>query len=338
MFANSMFFESRTLWYPKDDEYAHAYEDSFCVDAVKGIVAIADGVSSAMFSKRWADLLTQGVVANPPDVTDVEAFRSWLVSLRAVWAESVDPEKLGYFERQKLARIGGGYSTLLWVKFQLDDALPLDHGDILNYSLRCWAAGDCCLFIVRDGNVLCTFPIENIQDFELDPISISSVDRNSDNSIDFSCTERNCQSGDLVILASDAFAKWLYQELHDGQTVDWEGLWHANQNHWSELVHTRRDLPNDRRMRVDDTTVVMLRMASPLIWATAGGESDNSMRTLVISPICDDATQSIDNAAPPLDDAEIQLDAECWTIAETSVEERVESEGLPPAPVPDISK
>ena len=69
--------ESRVFWMPKDIGYEGDYEDAFALDEPRGVAAVADGVSSAIFSRQWADILTRAVIAGPPDVSD-ESFWPWL--------------------------------------------------------------------------------------------------------------------------------------------------------------------------------------------------------------------------------------------------------------------
>ena len=46
-----MLFQARTFWIAKDAEHANEYEDAFELDGERGIAAIADGVSAAIFSR-----------------------------------------------------------------------------------------------------------------------------------------------------------------------------------------------------------------------------------------------------------------------------------------------
>src|SRR3954452_24625336 len=95
---SSMQTESRAFCVAKDPEYESDYEDAWALDETLGRAAVADGVSSAIFSRQWAKLLTEGVVAAPPDVT-APAFWHWLAGLRDQWRQAIDVDKLGYFQR-----------------------------------------------------------------------------------------------------------------------------------------------------------------------------------------------------------------------------------------------
>ena len=55
---------SRVFWLPKDPGYAEEYEDACALDEERGRVAIADGVSSAIFSGSG-----RGISPKPPSPT-----------------------------------------------------------------------------------------------------------------------------------------------------------------------------------------------------------------------------------------------------------------------------
>jgi hypothetical protein len=130
--------------------------------------------------------------------------------------------------------------------------------------MRCFAVGDCCLFHIRDGQLLRRFPLETLDEFAQDPITICSVNRNHDHLLEFHTLEDICRAGDLLFVTSDALAKWMYQELDAETPVDWNGFWNMTEDDWNQRVAALRDLPAERRMRVDDTTLVMLRLGQPV--------------------------------------------------------------------------
>ena len=252
-----MLFQSRCFWHPKDREFAAEYEDAFRVGE-HGVVAVADGVSSAIFSRQWSNILTQGVIDSPPDLSNDQAFAAWLADRREAWKESIDFSQLGFFQKQKLQEVGGAYSTLLWIELRP----PLVEDESAEIELYGRAIGDCCMFIVRDGELACKFPLELAEEFDADPLTICSVNRNRDHLLDFESVEFACHPGDLIVLASDALAKWAYQRLEAEEDVDWDEFWSMSAEEWQGRVASLRELPHGERMRVDDTTVVMLRLSS----------------------------------------------------------------------------
>src|SRR5581483_9992929 len=104
-----MRFESRIFWLSKDADESAQYQDAFALDAETGRAAIADGVSSAIFSGPWARLLTLGAVADPPPLEDGGAFQAWLAEKRAAWANGIDASKLTWYQRPKM--VDGAMTT-----------------------------------------------------------------------------------------------------------------------------------------------------------------------------------------------------------------------------------
>lgn len=241
-----MIFRSKSFWLPKDLEHESEYQDAFSVDADRGLAAIADGVSSAIFSKRWADILTARAVAEPPTVDDSESFTAWLADGRKQWLGSIDVGKLTWHQRPKIK--AGAFSTLLCVQVSRGGDQP---------TLSAWAVGDCCMFHVRDSAMLRSFPMERSEQFAVDTPAIGSNDTNKDHLLSFSSTSERCAVGDLIVLATDAIACWMLAELEAGRAVDWESFFTISEDDWKQHII---ELRNQGTIRVDDTTLVLLRL------------------------------------------------------------------------------
>ena len=107
-------FDTRLFTLAKDPEQPGAYQDAACVDAEHHVAAIADGVSSALFSGPWAAILAEAVVAESPNPGDPPAFAAWLRRQRERWAASIDTGGLAWFQKAKLPM--GAFSTLLYAR------------------------------------------------------------------------------------------------------------------------------------------------------------------------------------------------------------------------------
>ena len=252
-----MLFESRSLHTSKDQEFPVDYEDAFQVDGEKGLAAIADGVSSAIFSRQWADLLTCGVIASPPDLYTESAFSSWLATLRQEWIEKIDIHNLPWNQRQKLQQVGGAFSTLLWIELSPNPAeSPADQRE---FRLQCFGIGDCCLFHIRDNEMLRSFPLTTAAEFDADPISICSVDFKKDHQLEFASLDDNCLEGDLLVLCTDAIGKWAMARIEAGDPPVWDSYWDMPHDVWLEEIIGLR---TEKVMRYDDTTLVLLRVGA----------------------------------------------------------------------------
>ena len=243
------------LWHPKDLGHPREYEDAFAVGDT-GTVAIADGVSEAIFSKQWADILTTAVVERIPDPDDTAAFAEWLTTTRGRWRDQMADRQLSWMQRQKLQAVRGAYSTLMWVYFPIEEQTNcLDPSEI---RYLCRSMGDCCLFHVRENLLLRSFPLVAIEEFERDPATLCSTNWKADAQVDFSCLRESARIGDRLYLATDAFAKWAIQMTSRNEDIDWNWLLNVGSEQWSAWVQNLRDQSADRRMRVDDTTVVCI--------------------------------------------------------------------------------
>jgi len=248
-----MQFESRVFQFAKDPERPDENQDACRIDASRGIAAIADGVASGIFSRQWARILTDAVVADDPDPGDAAGFGQWLAVQRNAWQEQIDVASLAWFQKPKLRE--GAFSTLLWVR--LLEAGEDDPAQPATCRLRASAVGDSCLFCVRGGQVRRAFPVQRAEQLKADPVVIGSVDLGRDDLVEFDSMEETCRDGDLVVLCTDAVAEWAFRRHESGSTPDWEDYWNRTQEQWQQEVDVLR---GQRQMRYDDATLVLLRI------------------------------------------------------------------------------
>jgi hypothetical protein len=253
-----MRFESRSFWIAKDTEMPQCYEDAFCLDVDRGAAAIAGGVSEGIFSVQRARILTQTTVAEPPNLEDPVEFQAWLARQRAAWAAQIDTSRLAWYQRPKM--IDGGMSTLLWLALSPNNGQP----DAVtgSYCLEGFAIGDCCLFHVRHGKQLRSFPVQSAADFDLTPGMIGSVDQKRDHLLEFQAIADVCLPGDLLALCTDALAQWALARSEAGEPVNWEDYWTTPVESWQEEIIALR---GDRQLRYDDTTLLLLRVVEETV-------------------------------------------------------------------------
>ena len=265
-----MSFQSRIFQLAKDTEHPEQCQDAFSVDPSRAIAVVADGVASAIFSRRWAEILTEAVGAEPPDPDDKETFARWLAGRRQTWSESIDTGSLAWFQRAKLPT--GAFSTLLWIRLSpIEDDRP---GTFGAYRLRAFAVGDSCLLHVRHGEILRMFPIDNSAQFEADPIVLGSIDLNRDGLVEFRSIDEVCYPDDLLVLCTDAIAEWVLRGVESGNPPVWDRLWEIADEDWQQEVVEFR---HQREMRYDDATLMLLKVVeqgveigSPEAASTAG--------------------------------------------------------------------
>lgn len=246
-----MFFEQRTFWLPKDVQDPNGYEDAFDVDAARGVAAICDGASSTLFSGRWAGILANAVVSEPPDVRNAEQVDAWLKKCRDTWAASIDESALAWHQKPKL--LEGAATTLLWVELATSGTAD---GVARPFLMRCYAVGDCCLFHVRGNHVLQTFPLQDSARFDSHPPIVRSVVKRSE-TVAFEALESQCNPDDFLALCTDAIGAWIMRQVEASVPLDWEALWQTTAEDWQRWVIGLRQAG---QIRYDDSTLVLLRV------------------------------------------------------------------------------
>jgi len=239
-----MISQHRTLWLAKDVASPDSYQDAFAVGPTGTVAAIADGVSSTLFSGSWARILTAAVVADPPDVVDDALLGFWLDACRQMWSEPIDPQSLAWHQKPKFEQ--GAGATLLWLTF-----VP---GTL---QMRVFAIGDCCLFHVRAGMVQRAFPLEDSRLFDTDPDVLRSVGSPEDARLNFQTLDDQCQPDDLLVLCSDALAQWALIQLESGSQPNFDAFWQMPVEQWQQQIESLRQ---QQGIRYDDTTVTLLRV------------------------------------------------------------------------------
>lgn len=246
---------SRAFRLAKDVERPQECQDAYAVDPARGIAVVADGVSSAIFSRQWAEILTRATVAEPPDPDDRQGFAGWLAQRRQAWQQQIDVSDLAWFQKAKLPL--GAFSTLLWIQVTpIDEPQP---GQFGAFRLRCRAIGDSCLFHVRGGELVRMFPIQEAAQFEADPVVLGSVDLKRDQLMEFVALDEVCYPDDLLVLCTDAIAEWALRRTESGSPPDWQQYLEATDRQWQDEITALRDR---REMRYDDATLLLLQVGA----------------------------------------------------------------------------
>ena len=264
-----MWFERRSFWVAKDAGHPDEYQDAYALSAARRIAAIADGVSDSIFSGRWAQLLTRAVVTDRPDLQDTDGLTEWLAKPRADWQSGIDESQLAWHQKAKLR--DGAFSTLLWVELAV--GTEVGEAGVANSTdgmrLRCYSMGDCLLLVVRDGQLLSSFPMTSSAAFDTHPASLGSIAGPRDRQLRFEEIETGCQSGDLLVLCTDAVGAWALACYEAGSPPDWENYWEMDEPTWlAEIIEHRVA----GKMRYDDTTLLMLRIGGNEIASAESSE------------------------------------------------------------------
>ncbi len=283
----TMQFDTRLFTLAKDPEQPGAYQDASCVDMEHHIAAIADGVSSSLFSGPWAAILAEAVVADSPNPCEPEEFAAWLQAQRARWAASIDTSSLAWFQKAKLP--AGAFSTLLYTRVcPVEDAQA---GTFGGYRLVAFALGDSCLFQIRGGELVRSFPLQTSAEFEVDPIVLGSADLKRDHLLEYAILDEMCYPGDELVLCTDAVAEWAVRCYEQGEPPKWGDFWQMSEDDWRSGVAWLRQ---ERQMRIDDATMLMLRVVDNRVETPASDAQPHERMAEAASPQEADESPALD--------------------------------------------
>ena len=109
------------------------------------------------------------------------------------------------------------------------------------------------MFLIRNDRIKEKFPITSAESFTDQTIGLRSIDKASQNIPKLK--EFNAKRGDIVILATDALAKWIFKSANLGQRP------------WNKILKNKNDIQNfidklrdTNKIDDDDTTCIIIRI------------------------------------------------------------------------------
>ncbi|MCC5952328.1 MAG: protein phosphatase 2C domain-containing protein [Acidimicrobiia bacterium] len=233
-------------WTPRSSASVHEWEDACGFDLAAGRAAVADGASSSFAAQRWARALVEAFLDEPPRTLDPEAFAEWVGAVAETWSGTFDAEAIDgdeWYVGEAAAR--GSFATFCGVQWN-----DLGDGEV---RWRCFAVGDACLFHVRRGRLLVSFPHSHPDSFDDEPDLLSTNRYGTERGArHLRVVTGTARVGDQLLLASDALAAWVLRRaalVGDG----WEVLGALDHQGFRWLVDTERARG---AMADDDTTLV----------------------------------------------------------------------------------
>lgn len=170
--------------------------------------AISDGATESSFSKEWSDLLVSCYKDKPFDLAKLPLT---INDVSETWQSITSTIDLPWYAQQKLEN--GAFATFLGITLNLAEQ-----------TFESVSIGDCTLFQVRNNELICSFPITSFEDFGNTPSLFAT---NSKYQTDFEKSVKylngQAESGDLLIIASDALAMWFLKRLNEGERP-WQNL------------------------------------------------------------------------------------------------------------------
>ena len=214
-------------------------------------LAIADGATEAAFSREWATILVDRFVdhgALDLDDPSAETLTAWLEPCRREWGERARRRSVPWHGRAKVR--AGAMATFLGVNLQADA------GGTLRWQAV--AVGDCCLFVVREGDLHTAFPIDDPSYFGNTPHLLCSNPATDLATEHIKSAQGLCQPGDLIILATDAVACWALTQRRRGHDP-WSALAGLHDSSDADRERWVAERRADRAMRNDDATLLAIR-------------------------------------------------------------------------------
>jgi len=236
---------------PKLGARAEEYEDAasatgrFHLSGSNFSFAIADGATEASFSGLWARLLVDGYTSD----STIAPLMDIVTRAAEKWTKNVGMRALPWYAEQKAA--SGAFAALLGLK--VEASLDAEREQIVFFAE---AVGDCCLIHVRGGAFLTAFPLDRSDDFNSNPSLLATrAELNCEDQIHR--TSGSCNPDDMLLLMSDAIARWFLAESENGGQP-WEQIRDLETSEgllFEDLVCTLRA---SRVLKNDDTTLMRI--------------------------------------------------------------------------------
>lgn len=231
---------------PKSGNTVAECEDALSFKLTKSFlkVALADGATESSFAKEWANLLTGDLVKSKN--FSLKDITGRLPALRNQWLMEVTRIPLPWYAEAKLEK--GAFSTLLGINIDLRKKI---------YS--CIGIGDCCLFQVRDYDVIFSFPVQESGEFSNSPFLLTTKsDDDKELKLYLKEAKGAIEKGDYLILMSDALAYWFASENEKAERP-WEILLgrseDTSKNAFEDWLNDKR---RERQIKNDDTTLLII--------------------------------------------------------------------------------
>jgi hypothetical protein len=190
-------------------------QDAAAADPDRGRFAVADGATESVYAAEWAQVLVDAFVVSddgPP------AWPTWLPPLQARWEEVIrlpaDAPPRPWYLEEALMR-GGAFATFLGLV--LEPSRPVDGETGAPWKWQAHAIGDSCLFQVRRGELVLSFPLEQSTEFGSTPRLVGSRPGLGQPSRARSVIRRgDAEPDDRLWLMTDALAHWFLRRTEEG--------------------------------------------------------------------------------------------------------------------------
>jgi hypothetical protein len=242
---------------PKVGEQEIDIQDACCYSSDCTIAAIADGASTSLWPREWANLLVEGFCRDNQEsiVSIYKGWEEWLRPLQERWRQhslkiKKDPNIPWYAQGSRDKDHGS--ATFVGLKLQ-----PSNQDGKKNWEVL--AVGDSCLFKIsaKSSNLVC-FPLSKSEQFKTVTDCFHSLPEYNYHKPLY--IEDFYESGDIFLLATDALAEWIIKDC-EKQSNRWRKLISvATLDEFTDFINQLRD---DKLIKNDDTTLLRLKVVIP---------------------------------------------------------------------------
>jgi hypothetical protein len=185
-------------------------QDAVAGDPARGRFAVADGASESAYAGEWARLLVEAFVAGSDAIP---VWPTWLPPLQARWAEAVraapDAPPLPWYLEEPLSR--GAFATFLGLVVE-----PTPY-EATPWFWQAQAVGDSCLFQLRQGQLLVSFPVHHSGEFGATPRLVGSRPGAGPRRQRSQALFGTAEHDDQLWLMTDALAQWFLRAHEESQ-------------------------------------------------------------------------------------------------------------------------
>lgn len=233
----------------KQEETASDCQDAIKVNRDAGVIALADGVTQSFFAKTWArELVNEYALPRDGGAFDQSV---WLSEAQKSWEEGIWKIAQGTGDIFLINNLQGrepARATFLAVRYS-----PAKNQTSL--TIEAEAIGDSCLLHFSQGKLKQGFPIGKSEMFSNRTLALSSreaVDKVKLDKQSFTLCE-----GDHLVLATDAFARFLIQASEVTSPIISEFLALSNEEAVQGFINCHRQAKN-LRLENDDIALASL--------------------------------------------------------------------------------
>jgi hypothetical protein len=171
----------------------HENEDSAAENIDAGRFAVSDGAATTARAEVWSRLLTDAFVNGADPLAD-----ETLTTLRQTWQELVRGSDLPWYAREKLTH--GSAATFLGVRVD-------------GRAYHATAVGDSCLFHLAGKDLVLVAPLTDWTEFSRFPELVHTTPGVHPGQV--WSGGRELGDGDVLLLTTDAVAKYLLQQYSE---------------------------------------------------------------------------------------------------------------------------